>query len=237
VVLQSIPLARVRLGLVPVLLVFVAQATMADPAMGCFNEGAYWKNNANGSEGVRALVEFVDRTADSGHTIVHPMQVSYGALGDFVGWGTYNGEGNGLCSNDYSDWNSYVDGRSFDVYFCRDAGLPTFTSADDGTSFRISQGYCGTYLVYWTFKFYAAGNLETCEAVDFESNPSLLVGGEVPAGTANQQVDVHYYNIDRQRTSDDAWVSWGGTPERCQDYHYRVRDLATDNVWVEAFPW
>jgi len=188
---------------------------------------------ANGSKGVRANVEFFAGTPDAGKTIVHPMQISF-VLGDFVGWGTYKGVGNSGCSTDNSGWNTYLDGRAWGTYFCRDSALPEYSDADDGTSFKIVKGVCGQFLAPG-FDFYSGGSYRACENIDVESNPTLTVGGENPWEGPNQHINIRYYSLDRLKVSHSTWVSWNESNPPCEDWHYLIVENAADDIKAEEF--
>lgn len=59
----------------------------------------------------------------------------------------------------------------------------------------------------------------------------LYLGGENVGQTANQKIDVRYYDISRRRLSDQKWIKWT-SGEPCNDYRYLVDVVSASDVWV-----
>lgn len=218
-----------------------AIALAAGPALGaCWggaggNPGAAYDNHADYSDGLRSTIDFEGATVGTGNAIVHPMQIIFSS-GDFAGWGTARGIGvpGTNCDDDYTGWNTYLDGITFGEPFCeQDSGWPEYSGSDTNIVFKFSRGNCGA-LINW-YRFYTEGNLITCEGFDGNNADYLTVGGEVIGTTSIKKIDIHYGDIERHRNYDDKWVNWSsGT--KCEDSGYRIRKISDNDVWAEKVP-
>lgn len=105
------------------LLAVIVAGSVQATCYGGGNEGA-WRDDAHtsSSKGVRARFDHRSATPLSSVTaIVHPMQVDGWGSSDFIGWGTVKGVGvpGTSCGDNFTNnWDVYVDGYSFGVYFC-----------------------------------------------------------------------------------------------------------------------
>ncbi len=233
---------RSSLARAPVAALVGALAVTTGAGAACYgpNRGADRQNFASYSDGAKAHVEFVSADVGTGKSLFHPMQLLF--ANDFIAVGTHRGSGTSGhaedCPEDTTGWNVYVDGIINDVYFCRSlSSWPEFDAADDGQLFKIIRQSCGGAM---QFQVFVNSTSLGCYDPDGNNADFLSAGGEflepVP-GTNVKHIDIRYYDLMRHRNYDDTWVAWGSTyAASCADLGYRVRVLASDDIWAEKEP-
>lgn len=210
---------------------------VAQPALACYgtNDGSSARYAVYGI-GTKANVDLEYASVPAGRVVAHPLQVLIFLSSDFVGWGTYKGEGVGQdCADAWSGWSVYVDGRAFGSYHCSLVGVVLSSSAQD-QNFKLSRGDCGPLgSGYW--RAYLNFDRHACRRTDDDITDSVSAGGEAVriSGTSSVlHTDVHYQQLEYLAQS-SVWHDWGiGTA--CEDPGYRLRRISNTNVWAEEIP-
>lgn len=205
---------------------------------GCYsqNDGAVGIN-IRWVQGTRATVDLEGATTPSGKVIAHPLQASSFESGpDFIGWGTYKGEGVGWdCPDDFLGWNVYVDGRAFGTYHCSLVGVELLPAAQDNV-FKVSYGYCPP-LDRNMWRVFLNSTRYACRDMDDDFTDRVSAGGEavhISGASSILHIDVHYHGLEVLNSSGQ-WADWNSGTE-CQDAGYRLRRISDTNLWAEEVP-
>lgn len=142
---------------------------------------------------------------------MHPIQILSATSNDFVGWGTYKGEGaggpNGQCADNFGQvWKLYIDHIIAGVYGCQTISGEIAENAANQT-FQLDYEYCNLYGVF-RWRAYWNGVLKACVSINGTTTDNVSAGSEeVPASAPQQNLTVHY-ELMQYRKSTGGFVDW-----------------------------
>lgn len=214
-----LPRVSILLGPTLACVLLVAQSGVA---FACYypHAGA-WRDQENSDpySGVLAKVDlFAASPANNSSTIVHPLQVAV-ASGDFVGLGTAIGKGVDQCPDYFgSNWQVYVDGQSFGVYFCRQP-FGSLASTAKGHIFFMQYITCPFDTTKTLWVAYFDGYAKLCVGTNGSSAIGVGGGGE-SIYNHSQKIDVRYYGDEYRKGT--SWYLWGSGAS-CADSAFSIQ--------------
>lgn len=216
-----------RIGVVALACAVAPPAVLADHCYGQNDGVGVVYRGTYVATGARADVDLVPANPAPGSAIFHPFQMIGSYMdGDFVGWGTYRGEGTDIYGGlsqcptyTGAGWRVYADGIQFGRPWCR-ANYGTLSQSASNQQFKAVYATCSDGTTRWVL--YLNGEEMTCARIS-SSTAIVAVGGESAYVLPPYQViDVDYENL--QVRFNSGWAYWGPSIEPCTPgdprYHY-----------------
>ncbi len=193
-------------------------AVPADAGVYGSNTGAFTNDGSYGLtiDGLATFQMLHQLTVPSGVTIAHPGQVNFqtAAGGDFLGLGTYKGQGPGqdpTCSSNYgTGWTVYADGRVLGVYFCQPFQVLSGNAQSQSLIIQraAGSGSCPGdpgppgWIVEWQLV-----ELECFSNLRFSSTQWVSAGAENVGGTTGMAIGLSYVQL-QFRQSGHTYEYW-----------------------------
>jgi len=181
--------------------------------------------------GVRIQVDLFNRHPAADSAIAHPVQITSATSTDFIGWGTYRSKVVvGSCpAYDGTAWRVYIDGRSYNTYFCW-ATFGTVAAGAANQVFQLRYENCPVTPYSGRWVAFLNGTFKDCERINGTTADGVFAGGEWISPGPAQDIDVHYEQAKYALGSN--WIGWGSLA-KCEDPPCRIRKISNTDFWAE----